>query len=240
MRWRESCCENRRLGIGDGAMLEHKQQNSMDLRYKNSRSRHHCWGGRAEVHKLPVIDLTPAMCVQHDDNGPFNCAPNPHFMPMRHGPPPPRTALIAETDFESTGTWSTARDFSGFHRLAQTGGPTRRLCRCRGVRHHAVASPGFGVPRFADRNAAQRHPVQRAGVRRPQLASQRGRSGQAPVRTSCRNRVVRAAPRPVVAGVHRWRTDRRGHPAARHSGVANAPVQSRLRCPCSLHTPPKC
>ncbi|MDZ4122848.1 MAG: PAS domain-containing protein, partial [Hydrogenophaga sp.] len=38
---------------------------------------------------------------------------------MRNGSPTPRSALTKETDFEATGTWSSARDFSGFHQLAQ-------------------------------------------------------------------------------------------------------------------------
>ena len=38
---------------------------------------------------------------------------------MRNGSPTPSSALIKDTDFESTGAWSSARDFSGFHRLAQ-------------------------------------------------------------------------------------------------------------------------
>eukprot|EP01041_Mallomonas_annulata_P040143 gene40143-63979_t len=38
---------------------------------------------------------------------------------MRNGSPTPRSALTKEIDFEATGAWTTARDFSGFHRLAQ-------------------------------------------------------------------------------------------------------------------------
>ena len=38
---------------------------------------------------------------------------------MRNGSPTPRSALTKDIDFEATGAWTTARDFSGFHRLAQ-------------------------------------------------------------------------------------------------------------------------
>ncbi len=38
---------------------------------------------------------------------------------MRNGSPTPRSALTKEIDFEATGAWTTARDFAGFHRLAQ-------------------------------------------------------------------------------------------------------------------------
>ncbi|MDM7942158.1 MAG: EAL domain-containing protein [Hydrogenophaga sp.] len=38
---------------------------------------------------------------------------------MRNGSSTPDGALIKETDFEVAGAWSSARDFTGFHRLAQ-------------------------------------------------------------------------------------------------------------------------